>query len=129
MSRPRRERPRPPAGPEPLGAARVELPGPPFEDWVVREEPLLIEVEGESVLTMRTPGADEDLALGFLLGEGVIGSLAEVKSVARHPASGTDPRPTGPRPLPSPLSPRFPTRHSGPCSRTATRCCGGPGAW
>lgn len=79
-------------GDEIEGAARVALPGEPFEDWVVREEPLLIEVEGESVLTMRTPGADEDLAVGFLLGEGVIGSLAEVRSVESHPASGEAPR-------------------------------------
>ena len=70
----------------------MRLPEAPFEDWVVREEPLLIEVEGESVLTMRTPGDDEALALGFLLGEGVIGSLAEVRAVSRHPASGTDPQ-------------------------------------
>jgi FdhD protein len=47
----------------------------------VREEPLLIEVGGESVLTMRTPGDDVDLALGFLLGEGILPSLDPVARV------------------------------------------------
>ena len=42
-------------------------------DWVAREEPLEIRVKGESVaVTMRTPGHDNELALGFLLSEGVI---------------------------------------------------------
>jgi FdhD protein len=71
------------------GLARLET-----EDgleWVIREEPLLIEVEGESVLTMRTPGEDEALALGFLLGEGVISSLDEVKEATSVPAKGEDP--------------------------------------
>jgi FdhD protein len=62
------------------GLARVTLPGG-GEESVIREEPLLIEVEGERVLTMRTPGEDEALALGFLLGEGVIGSCDEVRSI------------------------------------------------
>jgi len=39
---------------------------------VIREEPLLIRVGEQSVLTMRTPGDDADLALGFLLGEGIL---------------------------------------------------------
>ncbi|MEZ0230529.1 MAG: formate dehydrogenase accessory sulfurtransferase FdhD [Planctomycetota bacterium] len=60
-------------------------------EWVIREEPLLIEVEGERVLTLRTPGEDEALALGFLLGEGVIGSLDEVRSVEAVPARGDKP--------------------------------------
>jgi len=55
-------------------------------EWLIREEPLLVDVDGSSVLTLRTPGEDEALALGFLLGEGVIGSLDEVRSVARVPA-------------------------------------------
>lgn len=39
---------------------------------LVREEPLVIEVGPDSVLTMRTPGDDEDLTLGFLLAEGIL---------------------------------------------------------
>jgi FdhD protein len=42
-------------------------------DEVVVEEPLEIRVDGEPlVVTMRTPGQDEELALGFLYGEGLI---------------------------------------------------------
>ena len=42
-------------------------------DRVAVEEPLEIRVEGEPVaITMRTPGHDEELALGFLHGEGLI---------------------------------------------------------
>ncbi len=42
-------------------------------DTVAVEEPLEIRVDGEPVaVTMRTPGHDEELALGFLYGEGLI---------------------------------------------------------
>ena len=51
--------------------ALVERPG--FEDLVAVEEPLEIRVDGEPLaVTMRTPGHDEELALGFLHGEGLI---------------------------------------------------------
>jgi FdhD protein len=43
------------------------------EDEVAIEEPLEIRVDGEALaVTMRTPGHDEELALGFLYGEGLI---------------------------------------------------------
>ena len=43
------------------------------EDVVAREEPLEVRVDGEAMaVTMRTPGDDEALALGFLFGEGLI---------------------------------------------------------
>src|SRR5438132_4305050 len=43
-------------------------------DAVAVEEPLEIRVDGEPLaVTMRTPGHDEELALGFLFGEGLIG--------------------------------------------------------
>src|SRR6187401_1419915 len=42
-------------------------------DRVAVEEPLEIRVDGTAVaVTMRTPGHDEELALGFLYGEGLI---------------------------------------------------------
>ncbi len=43
------------------------------EDYVAVEEPLEIRVDGAPLaVTMRTPGHDEELALGFLYGEGLI---------------------------------------------------------
>jgi FdhD protein len=43
------------------------------EDEVAIEEPLEIRVDGRPLtVTMRTPGHDEELALGFLYGEGLI---------------------------------------------------------
>lgn len=43
------------------------------DDEVAVEEPLEIRVDGEALaVTMRTPGHDEELALGFLYGEGLI---------------------------------------------------------
>ena len=54
------------------------------EDCVVREEPLEIQIGGSPLaVIMRTPGDDEDLALGLLLGEGLIESATDVASV-RH---------------------------------------------
>ncbi len=51
--------------------ARVQHDG--REDDVAVEEPLEIRVDGRPLtVTMRTPGHDEELALGFLYGEGLI---------------------------------------------------------
>ncbi len=52
-------------------------------DDVAVEEPLEIRVAGDPLaVTMRTPGADRELALGFLHAEGVIRSIDDVGSVA-----------------------------------------------
>ena len=65
------------------GARAVERP-----DRLVTEEPLAIRVHGPGqeaqplAVTMRTPGADFDLAVGFCLTEGVISSPAAVAEVA-----------------------------------------------
>jgi FdhD protein len=48
-------------------------------DEVAIEEPLEIRVDGRALaVTMRTPGDDEDLAVGFLLGEGLITGADDV---------------------------------------------------
>jgi FdhD protein len=52
-------------------------------DAVAVEEPLEIRVDGEALaVTMRTPGHDEELALGFLLGEGLIDGPRPVRPPA-----------------------------------------------
>jgi FdhD protein len=58
-----------------FGAAR--------EDEVAIEEPLEIRIAGDSIaITMRTPGDDHDLVLGFLFAEGIVGSLDDIGSIA-----------------------------------------------
>jgi len=48
-------------------------------DVVAIEEPLEIRVDGEPLaVTMRTPGHDEELAAGFLHGEGLLAGVPEV---------------------------------------------------
>lgn len=51
-------------------------------DQIAVEEPLAIQLQGRAVaVVMRTPGHDEELAVGFLRGEGVVRSRAEIASV------------------------------------------------
>ncbi|MBP2474199.1 FdhD protein [Crossiella equi] len=58
-------------------------------DAVAVEEPLELRVNGRALaVTMRTPGHDVELAHGFLLTEGVLGSAPDVRT-ARY-CSGTD---------------------------------------
>jgi len=71
--------------------------------WAVRpdtlavEEPLEIRLDGVPfTVTMRTPGHDLDLALGFLVAEGVLGGPEDVVSARHCPdaARDADGRPT-----------------------------------
>ena len=51
-------------------------------DTLAGEEPLEIRLGGRPLaVTMRTPGDDMDLALGFLLGEGIVATSADVASI------------------------------------------------
>lgn len=56
------------------------------EDFVAAEEPLEIQVNGQSVaVMMRTPGHDEELVTGFLFTESLIASAAEIESIRHSP--------------------------------------------
>ena len=73
----------------------------PRDDELATEEPLEIRLrwstgERTVAVTMRTPGADAELAAGFLHGEGVVRRRAEIAGIARPPAPG---EPDAPDPL------------------------------
>ena len=60
-------------------------------DTLAVEEPLEIHVNGAPyTVTMRTPGHDLDLALGFLVGEGVISAAEHVTSARHCPDAAAD---------------------------------------
>ena len=69
--------------------ATVECDG--RTDEVAVEDPLEIRVDGEPIaVTMRTPGHDEELALGFLRGEGLIDRAHEAGPTADFAANIVD---------------------------------------
>src|SRR2546423_9989592 len=52
-----------------------------MRDELAVEEPLEIRVDGSPLaVTMRTPGEDDELAVGFLAGEGLIGGPGDVEA-------------------------------------------------
>ncbi len=62
-------------------------------DFVAVEAPLEIRVGGRPlVITMRTPGHDEELAAGFLYAEGVLTSGDQIVSIGTEPGSGVSDR-------------------------------------
>ncbi len=64
-------------------AGQAAETGEPREDAIAVEEPLELRVDGETVaVTMRTPGDDARLAVGFLFGEGIIQSIADLGTVS-----------------------------------------------
>lgn len=63
----------------------IDAAGLPSPDCVAVEEPLQIVVDGHPIaVTMRTPGHDEELVLGFLLSEGVIRAAHELRKIDCH---------------------------------------------
>ena len=55
-------------------------------DKVAVEEPLEIRLDGHPVaVVMRTPGHDEDLAAGFLVTEGIISKVGELRKIEPRP--------------------------------------------
>jgi FdhD protein len=64
-------------------------------DTLTVEEPMEIRVQGRSLsVTMRTPGDDFDLAIGFLVTEGLIGGAQDVATLMHCQDEGEDGRPT-----------------------------------
>ena len=62
-------------------------------DVVAVEAPLEIRVGGRPlVITMRTPGHDEELATGFLFAEGVVTDADQIVSIRTEPGSGAPAR-------------------------------------
>ena len=61
------------------------------EDAVAVERPLEIRIDGRALaVTLRTPGDDEELAAGFLAGEGIVRAAADLGAVALTPATCED---------------------------------------
>lgn len=59
-------------------------------DQIAVEEPLEIRLGNTPfVVTMRTPGDDEDLAVGFLATEGILHQPSDIKRISRCPASSS----------------------------------------
>ncbi|HLG96203.1 MAG TPA: formate dehydrogenase accessory sulfurtransferase FdhD [Bryobacteraceae bacterium] len=54
----------------------------PVQDLLAIEEPLEIRLAGEAVsITMRTPGHDTELAVGFLCSEGILTSAQQIRHI------------------------------------------------
>ena len=62
----------------------------PVDDLVAAEEPLEIRVETRSVsVTLRTPGHDDELAVGFLVSEGLLRAPTDLKGIRPYPRNET----------------------------------------
>jgi FdhD protein len=65
------------------------------QDSVAHEEPLEIQIEGVGIaVLMRTPGHDEELALGYLLSERAVEDASQVISI-RHSSTAREPEADG----------------------------------
>ena len=72
---------------EPCSVLRCQVAAPTElrNDLLAREEPLEIRVRGRCfAVTMRTPGHDEELAAGFLLGEGIVRNRGDIIEIGPH---------------------------------------------
>src|SRR5438105_12173748 len=88
------------------------------EDEVAVEEPLEIRVAGEPLaVTMRTPGHDEELAAGFLYGEGLITAAPALGPTADLAANTIEL--TGELARPVPSRPFYTTSSCGICGKGA----------
>lgn len=94
-------------------------------DTLAVEEPLEIRVNGQTVgSTMRTPGDDLDLAIGWLLAEGLLADADDVSTAMHCTDVGADGQPTF-NVIDLTLRPGIPTPVvPGPTPRTMTSACG-----
>ena len=97
-----------------------------FEDALAVERPLQMRVAGHDVaVTLRTPGHDRELALGFLANEQVLAHARDVSSVVMHEAACSD----APDTLEVTLAPGVPfdwtrlERHFAATAACGPRCC------
>lgn len=76
-----------------VGVRRLPDAPDPARDLVAVEEPLQIQVSGDPVATtMRTPGHDRELAVGYLFSEGIIHSKRDLSSIAHCGQLGEEER-------------------------------------
>ena len=61
--------------------------GHPCRDAVIQERPLRLEVDSATYTLLRTPGADRELAVGFLFTEGLISSADDILMLGECPDS------------------------------------------
>ena len=72
---------------------RVWRAGEAASDRVAVEEPMEVRVNGSAfAVIMRTPGADRDLAAGFLLAEDVVRGVDEIGAIAHCEDADADGR-------------------------------------
>ncbi|MFC0313980.1 formate dehydrogenase accessory sulfurtransferase FdhD [Gordonia phosphorivorans] len=91
-------------------------------DLLAVEEPLEVRVDGRPLsVTMRTPGDDLELCLGFLVAEGILAADSDVVSAAHSSGSAVDVRLAEHLPpLPEDLSRRVTTTSAcGLCGKTS----------
>jgi FdhD protein len=90
------------------------------DDVVAIEEPLEIRVDGTALaVTMRTPGHDEELALGFLHGEGLIDANAHRAAGLTDDLAANIVEVAGPLRRPAPTRRFYTTSSCGVCGRGA----------
>ncbi|WP_432843525.1 formate dehydrogenase accessory sulfurtransferase FdhD [Dactylosporangium sp. CA-092794] len=92
-------------------------------DTLAAEEPLEIRVGGPLAVTMRTPGDDLDLAIGFLLTEGIIQRTSDVLTAK---LCAGDEEPNSYNVVDVKLAPGVPMPDGGPAARNfyTTSSCG-----
>lgn len=96
------------------------------EDWVAEEAPLALRVWGEPfVTTMRTPGDDRDLLLGWLYHEGLLRKPSDLSSLAPcHTSDGSSNGDVYDLIPAAPMEQRLKARDPALCARTLHTSCG-----